>query len=300
MVSGTIGLAGVAGAAAGVALLRRNRPYLPAGHAIARDADPLPPVLARGLAGLTVQVRPGPDDELFIGPGEPVPGRTLSRLVLAPLLARARAHGGRLCRDQQVPFRLVVEFAGPDRDAALLLRAFHLLDRQLREAAPLLSRCLDGHLEPGAVTVAITGIVDVRELLATQRERYAFVDGTFDDLGSATAPPMLVPMISEPWARRFGWDGRDEIPAEERHLLHALIRSAHSDGRTVRLVGLPAGPRRIRRAIWGEVLAAGADAVADLDQRGLARFLRQRPPAVVVAARRPVGQSLPGPRAEPV
>jgi hypothetical protein len=274
LVSGAIGLAGVAGATAGVALLRRNRPYLPAGHALSTDADPLPPVLARGLAGLTVGVRPGPDDELCIGPGDPVAGRTLSRLVLAPLIARARFRGGRLRPDQRVPFRLVVEFAGPDRDADLLLRAFRRLDQQLRDAAPLLSRCIDGRLEPGAVTVSIAGIVDARGLLAAQRERYAFVDGTFDDLGSPTAPPALVPMISEPWTRRFGWDGREEMPAEERHLLHGLVRAAHDDGRTVRFAGPPDGPRRTRRAIWAEVLAAGADVVADADQEGLARYLQ--------------------------
>jgi len=277
------GLAGVAGATSaatlGVAVARRPRPYLPAGHALiaSRADDPLPGVLRRGLAGLTVPVRPGPHGELYLGSGAPQPGHTLRRMVLSPLFARAGARGGRLCRDQRVPFRLVVEFTGPTRDAETLLRAYRMLDQQLRDHAPLLSRCVDGRLDPGAVTVAIAGIVDVRDLLAAQSRRYAFADGSFDDIGTASAPPALVPMISEPWSRRFGWDGREPISAEERHLLHALVRSAHEDGRTVRICGLPAGSRRARRAVWTELSEAGVDVLADADQAGLARHLRHHP-----------------------
>jgi hypothetical protein len=276
LVSGLVGLAGTAGAVTlGVALLRRTggHPYLPGGHALSgpNDGDPLPPVLSLGLAGLTVPVRPRADGELVIGTGG-----TLHRLVLDPLFGLAEAGGGRLRRDQGVPFRLVVEFCGPGRDADTLLRAFRSLDRLLHERGPLLSRCVGGLLEPGAITVSVTGIVDVRELLAGQRERYVFADGTFDDVGAPSAPPDLVPMISEPWSRRFGWDGREQIPAEERHLLHALVRGAHEDGRTVRFAGIPAGSRRERRAFVDELLAAGVDAIADRDRRGLAAILRAR------------------------
>ena len=277
------GVAGIAGAAAaasiGVVLLRRPAPYLASGHALVgmQSTDPLTTVFRNGLGGLTVPVRPGPRGELFLGPGAPQPGRTLRRLVLSPLLARAKAGGGRLAPEQRVPFRLVVEFTGPIRDAETLLRAYRMLDQQLRDHAPLLSRCVDGRLEPGAVTVTVAGIVDARELLAAQRTRYAFADGTFDDIGCRSAPPALVPMISECWTRRFGWDGREPIPAEERHLLHALVRSAHADGRTVRISGLPNGGRQARRAVWGELCAAGVDVIADADQAALARHLRRHP-----------------------
>ncbi|WP_250028167.1 hypothetical protein [Paractinoplanes maris] len=277
---GLVGVAGMAGvAAAGFVALRRRGTYLAAGHALARpdDLDPLPGTLRRGLGGLTVPVTPGPRGELFLGRGAPQPGRTLRRLVLTPLFARARGHGGRLARDQQVPFRLVVEFAGAVRDAETLMRAYRVLDQQLQDHAALLSHCDRDELVPGAVTVSVTGIVDVRGLLATQPKRYAFAEGSFDDIGSQAAPPALVPVVSEPWSRRFGWDGLEPIPAEERHLLHALVRSAHNDGRTVRISGLPEGPRRARAAIWAELSAAGVDVLADHDQTGLARHLRRHP-----------------------
>ena len=278
--SGLAGLAGAAGTvAAGILALRRRELYLPAGHALPGTAigDPLPGVLRRGLGGLTVPVTPGPRGELFLGSGAPQPGRTLRRLVLSPLFARARARAGRLARDQQAPFRLVVEFAGRNRDAETLLRAYRMLDQQLRDHAGLLSRCDDGELVSGAVIVSVAGIVDVRELLAAQRVRYAFADGTVEDVGSPAAPPALVPMISETWIRRFGWDGREQMPAEERHLLHAMVRSAHDDGRGLRIAGLPTGSHRARAAIWAELGLAGVDVIADADQRGLVRHLRRHP-----------------------
>jgi hypothetical protein len=275
--AGLVGLAGVL--STGAVLLRRPGTYRPAGHAIARrdDTDPLPRALRLGLGGLTVPVTPGPHGELFLGPGAPQPGRTLRRLILSPLFAQAKNRGGRLRRDQRVPFRLVVEFAGANRDAETLLRAYRMLDQQLRDHAALLTRCASDELTPGAVTVSVAGIVDVRELLAAQPVRYAFADGSFDDVGSPTAPPALVPMISEPWTRRFGWDGQEPIPAEERHLLHAMVRSAHEDGRTVRISGLATGSGWARHAVWTELGAAGVDVLADVDLRGLARHLRRHP-----------------------
>ena len=303
MIGTVAGVGGAAGAlTVGLTLLRRPGPYLPSGHAVvgADDPDPLPAVLRSGLAGLTVPVRPGPHGELYIGPGQAQPGRTLRRLVLSPLFARAKARGGRLRRDQAVPFRLVVEFVGPSRDAEGLLRAYRMLDQQLRDHASLVSRYEGGRLVPGAVTVAVSGIVDVRELLATQTDRYVFADGTFDDIGSRSARPVLVPMISEPWTRRFGWDGRDPISAEERHLLHAMVRAAHEDGRTVRISGLPSGARSARRAIWAELGAAGVDVIGDSDLRGLARHLRSHPvtePALVrTFVTRPPRRTAPAPR----
>ncbi len=296
LVGGAAALAGATGlVSAGLLTLRRPHRYLSAGHALAglESDHPLPDVLRRGLGGMTVPVTPGPRGELFLGAGAPQPGRTLRGLVLAPLFVHARTHGGRIAADQQVPFRLVVEFIGRNRDADTLLRAYRMLNQQLRDHAGLLSHCQDGELVAGAVSVSVAGIVDVRELLAAQRVRYAFVDGVREDIGSAGAPANLVPIISEKWTRWFGWDGREPIPAEERHLLHDLVNSAHDDGRILRISGLPKGTHQARSAIWTELDSAGVDVIADADQAGLARFLRRHSPTAAAPVGGPIRFSQP-------
>lgn len=273
LLSGTVGLAGaglVTGA--GTALLRRRRAWLPGGHALGAD---LRTVLRYGFGGATVAVCPGPRDELFVG--EPEPGRSLRRLVLRPLAELVVARGGRLHRTQDRPFQLVVEFTGPERDAATLLRAYLNLDRQLRDHAAVLTRCLRGRVSPNAITILIAGNVDVRGLLSGESHRYAFADGTLDDVGRYDAPATLVPSLGEPWTRRFGWDGREPLAAVERHLLHGLAAEAHAEGRTVRISGVPHRPRRIRAAFRAALHEAGVDALADTDLVSLARHLRGRP-----------------------
>ena len=268
-------IAGAAALTAGAVRLRRRRTWLPGGHALTApgDRDPLRTAMRYGFGGATIAVRPGPRDELYVGAGEPTPGRTVRRLVLRPLADLAARRGGRLHPAQRRPFELVLEFTGPERDPATLLRVCEHLDRQLRDHAAVVSRFSRGTVTPNPVTVLIAGTVDARELLAEQSRRYAFADGTLDDIGSADAPAYLVPSLGEPWSRRFGWDGLEPLSAIERHTLHGLVGEAHAEGRTVRLGGLPR-PRRIRNAFRGELLAAGVDALADDDLPPLARQLR--------------------------
>lgn len=277
LLSGAVGVAAAGGSAAlGVALMRRGRCWLPAGHALtaADDRDPLRSALRYGFGGATIVVRPGPRDELFVGPGEPRPGRTVRRLVLRPLAALVAGRGGRLHPRQRRPFELVLEFTGPERNPATLLRAYENLDRQLRDHPAVVSRFSHGAVTPGPVTVLIAGSVDARAVLAGQARRYAFADGTLDDVGSAAAPVHLVPALGEPWSRRFGWDGREPLSAIERHTLHGLVAEAHAEGRTVRIGGLPPRPRRVRSAFLTELHAARVDALVDSDLPPLARHLR--------------------------
>jgi hypothetical protein len=261
-----LGAAGAA-AAAGSASARRERPYLPGSHADRAHLlrDPLAP-LRLGYASVEVAVRLDVEGRLRLGPDDPDPARTLERLVLAPLHARVPA---RTRPSVHEPLCLLVELLGDP------VRTYAALDAQLRAYAPMLTRYHDGTVTPGAVTVLITGAAAARERLAAQCDRYAFLDGTFGDLGEGS-PPALVPLVSEDVAVRFGWDGHDAMPAEERHLLRVLVRAAHADGRRVRFFGVPDRPRAVRLAFWRELRAAGVDLLGSADPTALSRFLRAR------------------------
>lgn len=273
-----IGLAAVGAAGAVAAAVTRRRRH-PRGGVVEHEPgarDPLARVLRCRLGAVQVPVWPAANGELYVAAAEPRPGSplppTLRRDVLEPLLRRVAATGGQVYPHDGAPFDLLIELPA---DPAPALRAYHLLHACLRDHAAILARWSADGAVPGPVAVTLTGALSARALLDGQAaERYAGADGTFDDLGAPDAPPALVPLLSEHWSWRFGWDGREPMPPEERHLLHGLVRAAHAEGRRVRFLGVPERPRRVRAAFWAELSAAGVDLLGSRDTRALVRHLR--------------------------
>ena len=324
-----VAVAGVSMAAA--TLARRERTYLPRGHASRLDTcrDPLRRALRYGCAGLTVGVEVAADGRLRLATGAPGasaasaqvpaapagarsvggevaagavapgttatgatasatrptasatrptatratadavpgdPGRTLARLVLEPLLARVRARG-RVHPAQHQPFSVVLEPAGGASAAHLL----DLLEEELTGYSEMLTRSRAGTVRHSAVLVALAGAP--RGALSRRESRLFFAEGTLADVDTGVATS-VVPLVGEHVAWRFGWDGRGEIPAEERHVLRALVAAARAEGKRVRLFGVPEKRRAVRRAYWRELHAAGVDLIGARDVATLRRFLR--------------------------
>ncbi len=270
---GLVGLAatGVASAvAAGV--IRRERTYQPRGHASRVDTrrDPLGVALRYGCAGLAVGIRVDTRGRLRVA-GDHDPGRTLRALVLDPLSARV-APAGRVYGAQHQPFSVVLE-PDPDADPPALL---HALDRELAPYAPILITRTGDTVRPGPVSVVIAG--PPGRLLTREPARagrLCFGEGTLADLDRGI-PSLALPIVGEHVAWRLGWDGRDAMPPEERHLLRALVRTARAEGKRVRVYGIPEQRRTVRLAFWRELHAAGVDLIGARDVGALRRFLRRQ------------------------
>jgi hypothetical protein len=255
LASGLLGLAATGGAAAvGATVARRQRTYLPGGIAIAPDGspDPLTGPLRLGMAGLELLVRVDAEWQLRLG------GGSLEHLVFEPLARRvAAAPNGRV-------------YGGWSEPLLLLLR----LDRGASGVAALVAlEALVARYEAlgraTAVTVLLTGPgwppSDSAALL---------VEGHVDAPGG---PPSAVPLVYESLAGRLGWDPREpwrELPPEARHIVRALVRQAHDEGRRLRFVDVPEKPAGVRRAMWRELCAAGVDYHSSRHAAALARFLR--------------------------
>jgi hypothetical protein len=289
--AGLVGLAGSGAlAAGGAARARRGRPYLAAGLFVALDGpvDPAATAARAGYAGVEVGVRIDPDTTAptlrltcAMPPGEPAP--TFDQAVLTPLAIRVAGNPlGRVHPRRAEPFLLLVRAEPePDPDTGAVRatgREYDTLDRLLRPHAPILTSFVGGRVVPGAITVVLTGPCWSKADLLGAYERYAFLEGRFADLEPGGLPVGVAPMITGPLAARLGWDGREEwpeFPAEARHIIRSLVRAAHADGRKIRFVDVPEGPRRVRNAFWRELRAAEVDVIGSRHRAALARFLRR-------------------------
>ncbi len=298
VVSGVVVVAG--GVAAGLvsARARRQHPCTAGAYAPrdAADRDPLTRRLRQGYAGVEIVVWLDDTDRLLVGGLRDFtdPGAELERLILRPLADRIATLDGRVYADSPSPFRLVIAIDEPDPQR--LERAYERLEMQLGGHPDVFTRCVDGVVQTGPVTVLLTGEHVPRLALAGAAERRTFADGTFADLGPWGVPPTVAPLLSEPWSQRFDWDGRREMPADERNALHRLVAAAHAEGRQVHFADLPERGWRVREAFWCELAAAGVDLITTTRPRALANFLRgygkPAPALATVAHPRPVRRTV--------
>jgi hypothetical protein len=255
--------------AAATTIVRRERAYLPRVHASRIDTcrNPLGRALRFGCAGLSVGVTVGPRGRIHVvDTGEP-----LSRLVLDPLHARIRAKGRVYGNDARFqPFTVVLEAA----EGVAPSHVVDVLDDELAGYTDMLSRCVAGTVQPGPVLVALAAAP--RAILDARHNRLYFGDGTLADV-DRRVPTSSMPLVGEHVAWRFGWDGREHMPAEERHVLITLVRQAHAEGKRVRIFGVPESRRAVRQAFWRELHEAGTDLVGAREVWALRRFLRNRP-----------------------
>lgn len=182
---------------------------------------------------------------------EVTPGSTLETLYLEPLAQQVRANGGRVHHGWDHSFQLLVDVkseAGP---------TYAALDRVLRRYDEMVTRYSPDGVDPGAVTVIVSGNRDLQRM-ARHDVRYAAYDGRLHDLGSG-APSELAPLISADWTETFTWRGQGPMPVSERRRLQEIVTRAHQDGRRVRFWGTSDLPAPARRRIWEAGLTAGVD-----------------------------------------
>lgn len=173
------------------------------------------------------------------------PERTLESLYLDPLRERAKANGGKIYPGGPTIFLLVdVKSSAKETCAALLKVLEHYDD--------LLSVTREGHFEPRAVTVVVSGACD-RETINAPAVRRAGIDGRPPDLDS-DVPDYEIPWISVSWGPTFRWRGTGPMPEEERAKLKAFVAKAHKHGRLVRFWATPELPD-----FWKELRADGVD-----------------------------------------
>ncbi|MGE3175036.1 MAG: phosphatidylinositol-specific phospholipase C/glycerophosphodiester phosphodiesterase family protein [Planctomycetota bacterium] len=236
------------------------------GHNDYLQPVPLRSALELGLGSIEADVFLE-DGELRVGHDRWMlrPGRTLRSMYLEPLRAAVAAHGGRSLRADGAPLVLLVDIKA---DGEAVYRA---LRRELAEYAPMLTRFAPGRVEPGAVTVLLSGDRP-RRTVAAESERLSALDGRLADLDATPPPPVdLVPWISDRWSKVSDWTGSDELLPDEPLRVAALVAKAHAQGRALRFWG---APDRVEG--WRFLFEAGVDHIGTDQPARAAAALRER------------------------
>lgn len=193
------------------------------------------------------------------------PERTLRSLYLEPLRKRIEANGGSVHADTP-GFTLLVDIKS---DGKATYAALH---EQLTEYRTMLTRVDNGRRAAGPVAVIVSGNRPITTM-ASQRLRYAGVDGRIEDL-SGHASSHLAPLISDHWPSYFKWTGKGEFPVEERAKLARIADQAHRQGRRLRFWATPEN-----EAVWRALRTAGVDLIGTDDLDRLQAFLTAYKPA---------------------
>ena len=189
--------------------------------------------------------------------------RTLESLYLDPLRERVRSHKGWVYRPG-FRFTLMIDVKTDANET------YQVLHQTLVRYADILSLTQDGHFEPKAVTIVLSGN-RAHELIAKQPVRYVGIDGRPEDLDSQVGSS-LMPWISARWGALFTWQGEGPLPASEREKLTTLVTRAHERGQLVRFWATPE-----TETMWKELLNAKVDLINTDDLVGLRKFLLAQP-----------------------
>lgn len=190
------------------------------------------------------------------------PARTLEALYLQPLAARIQTRNGHVY-GPEIPFTLMIDLKTAAEPT------YAALDAALAPYREWLTSVEGNEVRRGAVTVVLSGNRPV-ETVSRAAQRWVSLDGRPADLDS-TAPPHLIPWISDSWSGHFRWNGRGEMPAEERAKLRSLVERTHQRGSKLRFWGAPDRPET-----WGTLLDAGVDLINTDRLADLSEFLQRR------------------------
>lgn len=187
---------------------------------------------------------------------------SLESLYLEPIAKLVQDRSDLILREGS-PFHLVIDVKS---EAVSTYRAIRTL---LTRYKSILTKVVDGELQPNAVTVIITGNC-AREQIASENPRFVAIDGRISDLDS-NSPTHLIPIISARWGSHFRWQGKTEMTPTERNRLQALVERAHSKNKLIRFWSTPDID-----VVWTALRVAGVDFIGAEDFERLVEFVVPR------------------------
>lgn len=185
----------------------------------------------------------------------------LSKQYLKPLWKLYKMQKGLIYPNYKKPILLIIDIK---TDAT---STYKYLLKELEPYHAMLTRIDDGELQPGAITIIISGNRPV-DILSRQKNRYLFMDGRISEYGIQFTNT-LAPIISDNWNRFFGHiNGHQKIPKRDVEILKMMVELTHSQGKKLRFWNTPES-----KNIWSQLLGIGVDYINTDQLEDLSAFL---------------------------
>lgn len=190
------------------------------------------------------------ENELFVyhdRPEKPSQERTLEKLYLKPLLERVQANGGRVYRNYDDFFYLMIDFKTEGEST------YNALKPLLKKYKSILSVVEKGSREMDKpVLVFISGNRPIQTMLS-EETNLATLDGRPSDIGKGIAAEKM-PVISQNFNQFSHWNGVGTMPDKDKLAITDLINTAHTEGKKVRFWAIPDMPNA-----WQTLMDLGID-----------------------------------------
>jgi hypothetical protein len=209
------------------------------------------------------------DDELIVAHINPFfRGRkTLEALYLKPLAKRIAQNDGRIFEGYDAPVVLMIDIKTNAEDT------YEHLRQLLKNYSFMLSRCRNGIVTGGPVTVVLSGHKPYK-MIKAEDDRLAFIDEDLQHTDLDTTAMNVYKLSSCKYSKMLKWDGQGKFPDAEKDRLCAYVRMAHRFGKKVRLWASPE-----KTVVWEQLLNCGVDLIntdklSELKDFLLARYRR--------------------------
>jgi hypothetical protein len=214
-----------------------------------RQSKPLSTALENGFLSAEVDIF---DRKGTLPIGHMSPGKMkLDSCYLEQLAKLAKENdNGRIYPNSDLPFILMIDMKSPSD------QVHKDLHETLKKYDWMLTKCKDGVIHNGAVTVVISGHQPSKKFIANLgKERFEFYDGREKDLENLI-DPSLKTVISMRWSKK------------RENKLCNLVTKAHNNHQRIRFWGIPE-----RENVWEKLYNAGVDFINTDNPARLREFL---------------------------
>ncbi len=204
------------------------------------------------------------NDQLIVSHTHPLFKRqnTLENLYLKPLLDSCNKHNGKVYEGCTESLTLLIEIKSDQE------KTYMVLKKALEKYQSILSKYENGTVILKGVTVIITGNKPY-SIMENENIRFAFIDEDLLHIDKHYNKS-LCPLASAKYSNILKWNGKGEMPVDEKKNLISLVDKAHFQEKKIRLW---ASPENIK--VWRQLLNCGVDFINTNELEKLQIFLTE-------------------------